>query len=489
LIPACDMTTDSMGKVTKLLLLASFLIVPFSGHAAVLYSQNFDSLSNGDLNGQDSWSGNTAWDVAAHPGGAFGSGKVAKNVANSSTIVRDFSSTTLASASSYTVSFDFRSDNVTSDSGLLFGQRYSGVDKTCYFQIDAGKFGFEDSGGNFDQVIPTFLPTVTLWYSADMEVDMTNSRCRVVVNDTYYSDWVSMDAPTGSAQDFRLTLDPSTSYFDNISISSGDIFGGEPVASSTTAISFSSPVSNTVTGSTSFTTSFLYQNNPDNQATHYRLIYTHLLSNTQTVRIGSLSSLLSGTQSTSTIVSQTGTYSMYVQLGTYTNFSFTGIGTNIGHRFGVVDRDSYSDLFTTYGGISGYVRPDADTCDFNWSPFSTSTFVLADCVSYLFTPSAASINGSLASIQWEDKIPFVYLYSTKQLVDALFVGNKTSPPEVAVTVNGWEIVFINQEMIASAWLVGTLRILLVAGMYVMTALTVYNMLYKRFGANQMSVQV
>lgn len=184
------------------------------------YTQNFDSLSTGNLSGQDSW----VYTAGAQPqvqGTVFEtspygvSGALNSNVAT----YRDITAVTADGSICYV---SVRVDNVGSvdNVGVRFGSGGTNI-ATMYFNApNAADISLRDPNIGTYQNITTGNSANT-WYRVGIEFDFTNDRVRGNVNNGTMSAWLSLGA---FSQVSRMTLegnngDGSTTvgYWDTIS--------------------------------------------------------------------------------------------------------------------------------------------------------------------------------------------------------------------------------------------------------------------------------
>jgi len=449
---------------------------------AASYSETFQSLSVGSLSGQGGWTNSGNMDVQSS---LCKTGQCAGQTSNAGGASYVDVGYSMASSSLTTVTGYIALADVSR--GALIGIGTGLSSTLCRAGIDSNKFFITGGSSTY---ITNYLPTSGLIFKIAIELDTSLATCRLIVDDVYATGTVSVNGGTaavsGGARVLTIQAFSKTGggvfSFDDFSVYEGNAYGSS-VSSTTGAVAILSPVANTITASTTFTTSFTYVNNQTaNTANGYELIFTHLESGEQRRYRGSLStpSAASATQSTTTVAWRQGTYSLNVDVGSLTAVGYTSVGPTIGERFGVVSSDSYGSLLTAYGGIATTSATAAD-CAISF----LGSFDLKPCVEYLFVPSTASLQ-SLAALGLESRAPFAYLYGTLAVVNNFFNGAKSSAGEVAVTVGTWHIVFLNQSMIASGYLVSTLKTLLSAGMLIATALTMYAKLYRRFGQQQLA---
>jgi hypothetical protein len=172
---------------------------------SIIYSQNFDSLSNGDLNGQDSWSGSGIFDVESSVVYAGARAVGYPNNGNGLNIVRAFTpQTDLTKVSIYVRGSAASNINATiqffdSSSGFLFAMY---MRENNYFQIYNGTF----------YSISTWSPDT--WYFIEFEVDVPNNQARMRVDGGSWSSWYAFAT---SDTDFGMIALASPGLFGGIS--------------------------------------------------------------------------------------------------------------------------------------------------------------------------------------------------------------------------------------------------------------------------------
>lgn len=181
------------------------------------YIQTFESLSNGDLNGQDSWSGGTMFDVI-DTDAAYGSKSV--SVTSQGNIYRDV---TRADADPTTVFFSMKYSD-TSSTSENFGLRFFGTTGgssqgigTLYFSgATAGKIHWREIGGTW-HAIQNF--TANVWYDIKLRFDFTNDDVYVTVDGGSEQGPFTMGVTTiNDIESIRIYKNGNshTGYIDNI---------------------------------------------------------------------------------------------------------------------------------------------------------------------------------------------------------------------------------------------------------------------------------
>lgn len=176
---------------------------------------NFDSYSNGDLNGQGSWSGNVAFDVQSSVVQA-GLKAIENAGATQTEIYKDFSQ-----ASAGSQGFYIRTTNVARDVYVVFSEGASDKIYTWLWNngSGAGKIGFNPSGGNVQVKTDCVADT---WYKVEVEWQSSPShQIRMRVNDGTWSSWYSPATDwTNGLDRIKLiigTQSTGTGYWDSFS--------------------------------------------------------------------------------------------------------------------------------------------------------------------------------------------------------------------------------------------------------------------------------
>ena len=153
---------------------------------AVTIIDDFNSYSNGNLNGQGGWSGNTAFQVQ---GTTVQEG--AKAIANASGTNDVIITKSIGAYTSGIIGFAFRID-FTGIYAASTALRYSGT-TICfidyYYQGGPGAIKFQVSGVGVT-VLQSSL-TIGTWYYGEIELDQANSRLRARLNGGTWTAWVT----------------------------------------------------------------------------------------------------------------------------------------------------------------------------------------------------------------------------------------------------------------------------------------------------------
>lgn len=178
---------------------------------AWVYEQKFDTLNNGNLNGQDSWSGSTDFQVTTSNPYKGAKAVIINGNAGGATIIR----------------------NVTATStGVIYFAIRSGVtNKNVTIQVRSGAGDsvatiFLDNGGDIrvnQNIIILGSYSVNTWYPIALEYDVPNNRARgkVYTGGAWgaFSNWVATDTPNVDVEQIWLSVSVSTTngMFDEIS--------------------------------------------------------------------------------------------------------------------------------------------------------------------------------------------------------------------------------------------------------------------------------
>lgn len=190
------------------LLIVFMLLIAFTAYAAWPYAQDFDGLSTADLNGQDSWSGSTDYDVQT--GTVLQGTKSVENITfGEDNMVRDITSST---------------DGVIQ---YLF-RRNSASTLDVHTQIADGNIGgtsaacrvtFNTSSAVTVQAVSVGAYSIDTNYEIDFEYDVSTDQCRARVDNGTWSDWANFDNTQTQITQIRFRNDNSAEvsrYWDDI---------------------------------------------------------------------------------------------------------------------------------------------------------------------------------------------------------------------------------------------------------------------------------
>ncbi len=175
--------------------------------------ENFDSLTNGDLNGQNSWSGSTNFDVqdTIYQAGS----KAVKNSDTSGTYYEISKSITAQDETTFTFYARKADDAGTTAMLLLLDDTVPAFRIQIYLNSD-----IQFVGASVKTIKSSFKGDT--WYKCDIEIRSSDGYGRGRVDDGTWSDWI---APTNTYTSIdKITLKAKgVAYFDEISYSSSDI--------------------------------------------------------------------------------------------------------------------------------------------------------------------------------------------------------------------------------------------------------------------------
>lgn len=171
---------------------------------------NFDSYTNGDLNGQGTWSGSTSFDVEST---VFFQGT--KAVENASTAGTNISKS-VTSATTGIFGVYLRGTGTPSDFGG-FRLLQSGTPKADIYITDT------------DMQVTNTVTTESLgtwaantWYFFEIEIDVANTRVRGRVNDGAWSNYLTVASFTGiNGVRLQRNSGAGTFYYDYITYNDG----------------------------------------------------------------------------------------------------------------------------------------------------------------------------------------------------------------------------------------------------------------------------
>lgn len=177
-----------------------FLAIPFIVFAAVFLTENFDSYSTGDLNGQGGWSGDASFDVSTtNPqGGANGISRLGD------ASLKAMDKTITAVTGNKIQSFYLRTSDVT-DGGGTGVWFYTSSGATIAYRIRIGvTSGAITLFNGSENTISSGLSNAT-WYQVETEIDTSrdsgNGQVRVRVDGGTWSSWFNGENNFGSGVD------------------------------------------------------------------------------------------------------------------------------------------------------------------------------------------------------------------------------------------------------------------------------------------------
>jgi len=180
--------------------------------------ENFDSLDDGDLNGQNSWSGSTNFDVQST---IYKAGSKACKYTSPATTTYYSIAKTFTEQDETTFTFYARKELNSVASGL--SQIRFHDDTTQAFRVQ-----FNDGGGLVFYATSTATMvasyTVATWYKIDIEIRSSDSYGRCRVDDGTWTSWLAPQAAYTAIDkvDFicRGSSVSNVTYFDEISYTS-----------------------------------------------------------------------------------------------------------------------------------------------------------------------------------------------------------------------------------------------------------------------------
>ena len=186
---------------------------------AIIFSDNFDSYSNGDLNGQGGWGAGTDYDVE---GSVVESGAKAVQALNSVNGVSYIDKSFTASGGTPIVSIYVRNSNASTQGA------YTGI----FDSAGVGWYVVVKSDNTFQLIESDFATSVAFgsgwsantWYKIEVEVDTVNNRARARVDGGAWSSYVSKATFGTQISKIRLVIganNAGTSYWDTLSIDDG----------------------------------------------------------------------------------------------------------------------------------------------------------------------------------------------------------------------------------------------------------------------------
>lgn len=178
---------------------------------------NFDSYTDGDLNGQGSWSGSTDFDIQGSVVQA-GAKAVAHTAAASGNILKSFTG-----AASGTQSIYGRVAS-TAISGLWMVRLYEGAAARIFIQTDgAGNLSYNDGGG----LVTIGAITADTWFKLDIEWQASDDTARYRLDNGTWTAFDTIVFPITTEIDtlrlFKDVADATAIYFDTAAEVGGDV--------------------------------------------------------------------------------------------------------------------------------------------------------------------------------------------------------------------------------------------------------------------------
>lgn len=177
------------------------------------YSQNFDGLSNGDLNGQDSWSGDAEYDV-----GAVGYSDKGVSCVSPAGVYKSI----------------YRTIDDTSDATFGVWMKYSVTSGNVWFGLwhgatycfelnlyDEATFQFQHGNGAGGWAATTLCAaSAGTWYYGEVEIRSSDSKGRARVNGGTWTDWYTAAVDYAFAHIDKIGMQGKscTHYYDEISV-------------------------------------------------------------------------------------------------------------------------------------------------------------------------------------------------------------------------------------------------------------------------------
>lgn len=185
---------------------------------AITIIDDFDSYSNGNLNGQGSWSGSTTYQIQGTT-----TYEGAKAVSNASGTNDVEISKSIGPYTSGIIGFAFRVDFSGIFAAAVFlrnsGTRICGFD--FYYQSGPGAINLQVTGVGAT-VVQSSL-SLSTWYFGEIELDQANSRVRARLNGGSWTSWVTKSFT--NINEILLTKasngDTANSYYDYITHDNG----------------------------------------------------------------------------------------------------------------------------------------------------------------------------------------------------------------------------------------------------------------------------
>lgn len=186
------------------------------------YTQNFDSLNTGDLNGQDSWSGNTAFDVQT--GTVYAGAKaVGINCQNGLYIIRNISAVTTG-----VITFYVQKSSIGNGLGYVTLRDATGFRIGVVMHSDGYISAYHnDATPAYDHLLAYSANT---WYKITIDFDALNKTYDVYIDDLIYAnDFYMYSSRTDDISIIRLDTDGTNAYYYVDEIQPGSIpsAGGE----------------------------------------------------------------------------------------------------------------------------------------------------------------------------------------------------------------------------------------------------------------------
>src|SRR3989338_9746105 len=198
----------SIGILLGILIMLMFVS---SANAAWTYEQTFNTLNNGDLNGQDSWSGAVEYDIQSSIR-KEGTKSVKVNAVSTSKLIER----TVPSFTSGQMYFSVRRD--TSSVGYFgFYLRNSTAGHVAFIYLKPnGNISAYEGAAQTERIIGTYQPNT--WYRIGIDYSASTDQYRANINNGAWSSWYDAVAATSEINQIKLYADSNAnSYLDFIS--------------------------------------------------------------------------------------------------------------------------------------------------------------------------------------------------------------------------------------------------------------------------------
>lgn len=166
------------------------------------YQQLFNTLTDGDLNGQDSWSGDTGLDVATSTPVPWEGAKCLKGVTpadfNDHEVTRSITSLT-----SGVVYFSYLFSNASGSDKRAALLLYSGATKVVHLKCFGSQILMENNTPGNDTLFTGLV--VDTWYRIGLEYDASTDQARANKDGGAWSSWVNVYAAS-SVDTIKLSV-------------------------------------------------------------------------------------------------------------------------------------------------------------------------------------------------------------------------------------------------------------------------------------------
>lgn len=407
------------------LIVGSFFIFPIQVSAALLtdWSEDFDSYTLGDLNGQGGWSATTAYDVVS--GGYVDKGL---SVAVNTTDADLTGLTDLIAEDVVTLKASFMVSDVTNTTMNAYARMRPIAGGGCALALD-----YEPSDSKYEIYIdgPTSLAVATStnfvsgqWYTAYMEIDNINDTCTVY----FQGEEATIAGPVmADITHLEIRMDNVTPSSDAVYIDEIEVYNNsfssipDDLSETRPYVTYVTPENHEAITNGNFDIEFTINDPFEDEPDAYEFwLFKNNGNNAQTISLQNIA--ISGgfpsSQSVPTIISE-GLYELVVTpYSTVTGQEWSNNGIQFSVGVGTF-QDQYEDLYSNL-----YASSTQATCS---SP--SSILDVGGGIRYsfcqLFVPNQSTLN-QFSNLSIADKFPLAYVTDLNTIFSDNLVASTTN---------------------------------------------------------------